>query len=135
MHAAALTHNALRMTTTCRQSPSRVSQQATRRRFDHARRFETRNERRLWSTGIKPFTLHDVGIIQAARFDANSHLSRLRFRIRQLDQLELVHTSKTFYANCFHVAQDSSKFSHLAANRVLRAMRSHYSASRAMPRK
>ena len=65
---------------------------------------------------------HAKGVVHAMH--ANSYLSRLWFRIRQLDDFELVYTSKTFYTNCFHVSCFSC------------AMRlAMYSASRAMPRK
>src|SRR6185503_8709299 len=80
--------------------------------LNHTGRFETRDERWFWSTGIKAGALHDVRVVQSTRLDANAHLARLRIGIRQLDQFQLVHVSKTFYLNCSHVScsQDLQDF-------------------------
>src|SRR5689334_20047087 len=95
--------HALRLTTTgsdCHHA--RTDRQRIVALFNHACCFETRNVRRLWSTGIQTLTLHQVGIIQPAGFNANAHVTWLWLRIGQLDELKLVHPSKTFNANCFH---------------------------------
>src|SRR5688500_5774282 len=116
--------HALRMRTTGRHRHHARSGREGISCFDHACRFQTRNVRRLWSTGIQTFALHDVGIIQAARFDANANLARLWLRIAQLDQLELVDASECFNLNCFHL------------DLFCCAIRpATYSASRAMPRR